>query len=233
MPELACKIEGCDYEGSPQGLRSHLHGRKDDEHVDAATDRLHHDWYPVAYGLDEARDDDEGGDEGGDTPSDDPPEDANSDPSEVGTGEGGADTLDPDPSDGGAESPDEADEYAAQWEGADTPSDDPPEDADPGPSEEGSDGEGDETPSSDPSEGAGPGLGTALVLGTGALAVAVLLRGRGSDPTEGGTESPDATNPDDTHDEGGRGGTGWGQDGGSDPFEGTDTDDMEYTPTET
>ncbi|SFR59523.1 MULTISPECIES: hypothetical protein [Halorubrum] len=225
MPELACKIDGCDYEGTPQGLRSHLHGRKDDDHVEAAADRRHHDWYPSAYGLDDEGTAVEGGDEGAESPS----EGADPAPSEEGTGEGGGDTLDPDPSEGGPESPDEADEYAAQWEGADTPTETPSEGADPDPSEEGTDGEGDDTPDPDPAEESGMGLGTALVLGTGALAVAVLLRGRGSDPTE----SPDATNPTDTQNEGGSGGSGWDQSGGSTPIDGTDTDDMEFTPTET
>ncbi|WP_418283901.1 hypothetical protein [Halorubrum sp. DTA46] len=233
MPDLHCKIDGCDYSGSPQGLRSHLHGRKDDEHVTAAADRRHHDWYPSDYGLDEEGTDDEEGDEGDEPPTETPSEGANLDPSEEGTDEEGANTLETDPSDGGTESPDEEDEYAAQWEGADTPDEDPSEGADPDPSEGGTGGEGDDTPSTDPSEGTSDGgsggLGTALVLGTGALAVAVLLRGRGSDPTE----SPDATNPDDTLDEGGEGGSGWDQDRGSDPFGGTDTDDLEYTPTET
>ncbi|WP_435074936.1 hypothetical protein [Halorubrum sp. HHNYT27] len=225
MTELACKIDGCDYAGTPQGLRSHLHGRKDDKHVTAATDRSHHDWYPAAYGLDEEGIDDEGDE----TPTETPSEGADLDPTEEGTDQEGADTLDPDPSDGGTESPDEEDEYAAQWEGADAPDEGPSEGANPNPSEEGTDEEDADTPDEDPAEGGGMGLGTALVLGTGALAVAVLVGSRGSDPSE----SPDATNPDETAEEGGRGGTGWGQDGGSDPFEGTDTDDMEFTPTET
>lgn len=223
MTELDCKIEECEYSGSPQGLRSHLHGRKDDEHVTAAADRRHHEWYPAAYGLDEE------GDEGDETPS----EGADLDPSEEGTGEEGADTLDTDPSDGGTESPDEEDEYAAQWEGADTLDEDPSEGADPDPSEEGTDEEDADTPDEDPSEGGGVDLGTALVLGTGALAAAVLVGARGSDPSDEGTEPPDATNPDDTQDDGDDGGSGWDQDAGSDPFEGTDADDMEYTPTET
>ena len=225
MTELACKIDGCDYEGTPQGLRSHLHGRKDDDHVEAAADRRHHEWYPSAYGLDEVGADDEGGG----TPTETPSEGATSDPSEESTGEEAEDTPDSDPSEGGTESPDEADEYAAQWEGVDTTTETPSEGADSDPSEGGTDGEGDDTPESDPAEGGSMGLGTTLVLGTGALAVAVLLRGRGSDPTE----SPDATNPTDTQNEGGSGGSGWDQSGGSTPIDGTDTDDMEFTPTET
>ena len=225
MPEIACKIDGCDYSGSPQGLRSHLHGRKDDEHVNAAADRRHHDWYPAAYGLDEEGTDDEGGDEGDDTPTETPSEGADPAPSEEGTDGESEDT----PTEEGSESPDEADEYEAQWEDADTPSDG---DESP-PPEGGSDGEGEDTPAdtpSDPSdEGGSGGLGTALVLGTGALAVAVLLRGRGSDRAE----SPDATNPTDTRNEGGSGESGWDQSGGSTPIDGTDTDDMEFTPTET
>jgi hypothetical protein len=225
MTELACKIDGCDYAGTAQGLRSHLHGRKDDDHVEAAADRRHHEWYPSAYGLDEEGSAVERGDGGAETPSDDP----DPGPSEEGSDGEAEDTPDLDPSEGGTESPDEADEYAAQWEGADTPSETPSEGADPDPSEEGSDGEGDDTPDSDPAEGGGMGLGTALVLGTGALAVAVLLRGRGSDPTE----SPDATNPTDTQNEGGSGGSGWDQSGGSTPIEGTASDELEFTPTET
>ena len=229
MPELACKIDGCDYAGTPQGLRSHLHGRKDDDHVEAAADRRHHEWYPSAYGLDEEGTAAEGDDVGGDTPTETPSEGADPDPSEEGSDGEGGDTLDPDPSEGGTESPDEADEYAAQWEGADTPTETPSEGADPDPSEEGTDGEGDDTPDSDPAEGGGMGLGTALVLGTGALAVAVLLRGRGSDPTE----SPDATNPTDTQNEGNSEGSGWDQNGETTPIEGTDPDELEFTPTET
>ena len=94
MTEHACKIDGCDYSGSPQGLRSHLHGRKDDEHVDAAAARRHHDWYPVAYGLDEEGSDDEGGDEGGETPTETPTEGPNLDPSQGGSDGEGGDTLD-------------------------------------------------------------------------------------------------------------------------------------------
>ncbi|TKX70941.1 hypothetical protein [Halorubrum sp. GN11GM_10-3_MGM] len=225
MPELACKLDGCDYAGTPQGLRSHLHGRKDDDHVEAAKNRRHHDWYPTAYGLDEEGTADDGGEEGGETPS----EWADLDPSEEGTDGEGADTLDSDPSEGGTESPDEADEYAAQWEGADTPEEAPSEGGSSDPSEEGTDGEADDDPEETPSEGGGMGLGTALVLGTGALAVAVLLRGGGSDPTE----SPDSTNPTDTRDEGGSGAAAWDQSGGSTPIEGTDTDEMKFTPTET
>ncbi|WP_256402432.1 hypothetical protein [Halorubrum salinum] len=233
MTQLACKIEGCDYEGTPQGLRSHLHGRKDDEHVNAAADRRHHDWYPTAYGLDEEDSADEGDNEGNDTPTETPSEGGNSDPSEEGTGEEGTDTRDPDPSDGSTESPDEEDEYAAQWEGAETPSDDPSQGGDLDPSEEGTGEEGADTHSTDPSEGEGMGFGTALVLGTGALAVAVLLRGGESGPSDEGTESPDATNPGDTHEVGPEGASGWEKSTGEVPLEGTDTDDMEFTPTET
>ncbi|WP_280585368.1 hypothetical protein [Halorubrum sp. Boch-26] len=229
MTELDCKIDGCDYSGSPQGLRSHLHGRKDDEHVDAAADRNHHDWYPVAYGLDEEGTDDEGGGEEGETLTETPSEGADPDPSEEGSDGEGADTFETAPSDGGTESPDEEDEYAAQWDGADTPTETSSEGADPDPSEEGSDREGADTPIDDPSEGGGMGLGTALMLGTGALAVAVLLRGRESDPSE----SPDATNPTDTQNEGGSEGSAWDQSGGSAPIEGTNTDELEFTPTET
>ena len=230
MPELNCKIDGCGYSGSPQGLRSHIHGKKgDDEHREAAENRDHHDWYPVAYGLDEESTDDEGDDEGDDTPTETPSEGADPAPSEGGSDGEGADTLDPAPSEGGAESPDEADEYEAQWEGADTPSDG----GESAPSEEGTNGEGEDTPAdtpSDPSdEGGSGGLGTALVLGTGALAVAVLLRGRGSDPTE----SPDATTDADTQNEDLKGASGWGKSEDAVPLEGTDADDMEFTPTET
>ena len=203
MPELACKIDGCDYSGSPQGLRSHLHGRKDDDHVDAAGDRLHHDWYPIAYGLDDEGTDDDRGDNPDATPSNDPPERASEEGSERGSDGEADDTLESTPSEGGSESPDPDDEYADQWEAVATQDEGPSEGGSEEGSEEDSDGDGDDTPDATPSEGGSDGgsggLGTALMLGTGALAVAVLLRGGGSDPTE----SPDATKDEDTQIEGG------------------------------
>jgi len=229
MTELACKIDGCDYGGTPQGLRSHVHGKKGDEaHEEAAENRAHLDWYPAAYGLDEESTDDDGGDNPDATPSDDPPEGG----SEEGSDGEGDDTLEADPSDGGTESPDDVDEYAEQWDAVTTPSDDPSEGGSEGASDEGTDDDGaddpDATPSEGNSDGGSGGLGTALVLGTGALALAVLLRGRGSD----GPESPDAST-DAIPDENDAGsGSGWSQDGGPNPIEGGDSDEMTFTQTE-
>jgi|GEM_PF-3090625 hypothetical protein len=234
MPELACKIDGCDYEGSPQGLRSHVHGKKgDDDHREAAETRAHHDWYPAAYGLDEEGSDDDGGDAPGATPSDDPPEGGSEGGSEEGSDGEGGDTLETDPSDGGTESPDEADEYGDQWEAVTTPSEGGSEGGSEGASGEGSDDEGGDDPDATPSEGGSKGgsggLGTALVLGTGALALAVLLRGRGSTPSESPDESGDAI----PTEEGADSGSGWSQEGAPTPIEGTSTDEMDFTPTET
>jgi len=186
MTELACKIDGCGYEGTPQGLRSHVHGKKGDEaHEEAAENRAHLDWYPAAYGLDEESTNEEGGDDPNPTPS----EDTSQEGTKRGSDEEADDTPEPDPSEGGTESPDEEDEYADQWDGVTNPSDNPAE----GGSSGGSDEEGGSDPGLDPSEGGSKGgsggLGTTLVLGTGALALAVLLRGRGSDAPE----SPDAS----------------------------------------
>lgn len=230
MPELNCKIDGCDYSGSPQGLRSHVHGKKgDDDHREAAENRAHHDWYPAAYGLDEEGSDDDGRDDPGANPSDTPTEGGAERGSEGGRDGEGENTLETDPSEGGTESPDDVDEYAEQWEAVTTPTDDPSE----GASGEGSDGEGDDTPESTPSEGGSDGgdggLGAALVLGTGALALAVLLRGRGSNPSESPDESGDSI-PDE---EGADSGSGWSQDGGPTPIEGGDSDELTFTPTET
>ena len=233
MPELACKIDGCDYSGSPQGLRSHLHGRKDDEHVAAAEERRHHDWYPAAYGLDVDDDGTDDPDEGDDTPT----EGGQSDPSEGGSEEGsdeeGDDTLETDPTEEGSESPDEGEEYRQQWEAASTPTEGGESDPSEGGSTEGADGEGEDTLDSDPSdpsdEGGSGGLGTALVLGTGALALAVLLRGRGSTPSE----SPDVENEAVPDEVGTDSGSGWSQEGGPTPVEGDDSDEMTFTATET
>ena len=101
-----------------------------------------------------------------------------------------------------------------------SPDDEAPDEPDEAPSEGGD--EGDERPPIDEEERADVDLA--------AISEEINEEEGGDDAPEEGSESPDETNPDDTQTEGG---TGWGQDEGADPFEGTDTDDMEFTPTET
>lgn len=146
--DLSCRVEGCDYTGTPVGLRSHVHGRSDPEHSTAAEAAAWEEWYPEAYGeAPETLDDEpeEGPSDGG---SDDPPKDPS---------DGTLETADDDP-DGGPNGQD-SDEYADQYRQRETV------DA------------GEATPVDDPGDGgSGPGLGV-LLAGAAGLAAAVLLAG--------------------------------------------------------
>lgn len=180
---LSCKIDGCDYSGSPIGLRSHVHGTSDEQHTQAADADAWEDWYPAAYGIEPDSDDSDDDDEP------DPSDDGDDDPDPEG-GAGTAATTDSDDA-----TPDvdpetvtgDADEYADQYRHTDDPE---PDTVDAGTA----------TPvEPDTPDSGGPNWGV-LIAGAAALAGAVLLSGRSSDsgadspPTQGDHDVPDDPN---------------------------------------
>lgn len=55
--ELPCRIEPCGFTGSsPASLRSHVTGKTDDAHREAAEDHAWIEWYPEAFGIDGSAD---------------------------------------------------------------------------------------------------------------------------------------------------------------------------------
>ncbi|MFC7226302.1 hypothetical protein N0B31_02720 [Salinirubellus salinus] len=164
--ELPCRIDTCGFEGSsPASLRSHVTGKTDEDHREAAEDQAWTEWYPEAFGLDEPPE---------------PPTEGGSDPTDEG-------------SEGGGSTPEEGDdEYAAQYEppteGGESGDGDGDGDPHDDPAGGGSDGGSDEG-----SSGSSGGWSDLLwiVVPLGAL-VALLAGGsnRGSSEGGGGESTP-------------------------------------------
>jgi len=63
--DYACQIDGCEYSGTPTGLRSHVGGTQDDAHRTARETQAYREWYPrVDWSTNPPRPPAEGGGEG-------------------------------------------------------------------------------------------------------------------------------------------------------------------------